>query len=320
MEHRALGRSGLRVSKIGLGTWGLGGDFYGPVGEDAAIDTVRAAIDSGVNLIDTAPAYGDGRAEELVGRALNGLRDSVLLATKVGIVRKGKRIRRCLEPQSIRTEIEGSLRRLKVEAIDLYQIHWPDPDTPLEQTMETLLRIRDEGKVRHLGVSNFDQVQLEQTSSLGRIESFQPYYSLLGRAIEEDGTLDFCREHEIGVLCYGALGGGVLTGKFGDRPSLPEGDHRHNFYPYFAEQVRDAVARVLREVRAIARVHGAEPGHVAAAWAADSPGITSALIGAKSVDQVSSNALAGELVLSPEERERLDRASEAIEEAREQEQ
>lgn len=304
MEYRQLGNSDLKVSSVGLGTWAMGGDFYGKTDDEESINTIHAAIDSGINLIDAAPAYGDGHAEKVVGKALKGRRDSVILATKVGVKRDGKKFLRTLKPESIRQEIDDSLRRLDVDVIDLYQIHWPDPDTPIEDALDELIKIQGAGKFRHLGVSNFKVDLLEQAREVTDIVSLQPQYSLLRRKIEGK-VLPYCRENNIGVLGYGTLAGGILTGKFKKIPDLDREDRRSEFYDFFKEPDWSNIQNLLDILRDIAAKRDVPVPQVAINWAAQQPGITSALVGAKTADQAKSNAGAGEWNLSDDELKRI---------------
>ena len=186
MEIRTLGESELRVSAIGLGTWALGNDFFGHVDDEESIAAIRAGLDNGINLVDTAPAYGAGHSEEVVGKAIHGRRDDVVVATKVGVHRTEDDFIRNLKPESIRQEVEDSLRRLDVDVIDLYQIHWPDPNTPIEDSLEELDKARQAGKFRYLGVSNFDKKLMDQVQERMPLVSLQPHFSLLQRGIERN--------------------------------------------------------------------------------------------------------------------------------------
>ena len=308
MQRRRLGTSDLDVSVVGLGTWAMGDDFFGNVDDKQSIEAIQSAIDSGINLIDTAPAYGAGHSEEVVGRGIKGRREEIVLATKVGIIRTPDGgFERNLKPESIRQEIEDSLGRLGVDTIDLYQIHWPDPKTPMEDSLEALVKIREQGKVRYLGVSNFDTGQMNQAEEQAGIVSLQPQYSLLVRQAEDE-LLPFCREHDLGILSYGTLAGGILTGKFKEIPELPEGDYRDQFYQFLKEPEWTAIQGLLNEIRAIAEELGVTPAQVSARWAIQQPGITTALVGAKNADQAAANAKAGEFEL---EKSHLDRIEEA---------
>ena len=219
MYYRKLGSSNMEVSVVSLGTWVLGGDQWGETDDTQSIAAIQRAIDLGINLIDTAPAYGLGHAEEIVGKAIKGRRDRVFIASKCGLQKRGKRFVLDLTPTEIRKELEASLVRLAIENIDLYQCHWPDPNTPIESTLSEMLKMQSEGKINAIGVSNFDVPLLERASNVAQVVSVQPQYSLLERDIEES-MLPFCIKRRIGVMTYGSLGSGILTGKYEERPTF----------------------------------------------------------------------------------------------------
>ncbi len=307
MQDRNLGWTDLKVSRVGLGTWAMGDDFWGSVDDQESIRTIHAAIDNGISLVDTAPAYGNGHSEEVVGKAIKGRRDRVVVATKVGIQKPGGKLQKNLSPDSVRQEIEDSLRRLGVESIDLYQIHWPDPKTPLEETLEVLLKAQEAGKFRYLGVSNFDTALMDKVRSITELASLQPPFSLLQRDIEDE-ILPYCHEHNIGVLSYGTLSGGILTGKFREYPTFEEGDQRAKFYPAFNPKTWDKVQNVVDALREIASERNVPVAQVAINWATAQPGMTCALVGAKKPEQAISNAGAGQWELSNAELERIQEA------------
>ena len=218
MKRRRLGYTDLKLSPIGLGTWALGGGGWafgwGPQDDEESVATIRYALEQGVNWIDTAPVYGLGHSEEVVGRTIKGLCDKVIIATKCGLVwdERGK-ISGRLKRKSIRHEIEASLKRLDIEVIDLYQIHWPDPDQEIEEAWSTMADLVKEGKVRYIGVSNFNVEQLERIRPIHPIASLQPPYSMLNRGIEDE-LLNYCQAHDIGVIVYSPMECGLLTGKY----------------------------------------------------------------------------------------------------------
>jgi len=307
VEIRRLGTSDLHVSVIGLGTWAMGNDFFGFGEDDQAIAAIRSALDNGVTLIDTAPAYGAGHAEEIVGEAIHGRRDSVVVATKVGIHRTGQAFVRNLKPEAVVQEIEDSLTRLQTDVIDLYQIHWPDPNTPLDDTLNALEKVHTAGKFRYLGVSNFDIELIEQVRRRIPVVSVQPHFSFLERK-SADGIIPYCMEHSIGVIGYGSLAGGLLTGKFREIPEFIEGDRRHRFYRYFEPETWDRVQKVLDVMRSIAADRGVPVAHVAIQWSVRQNGITSALVGARTPEQSAANAAAGEWRLEKRESGLLEEA------------
>jgi len=223
MEYRNIGLSGIKASVVGLGSWAIGGWSWGGTNELEAIKAIHASLDAGITLIDTAPAYGLGLSEEIVGKAIAGRREKVLLATKCGLVwhtqkgeyffnEKGKPVYRYLGKESIRYEIEQSLNLLKTDYIDLYQTHWQDSTTPITETMETLLDLKREGKIRAVGVSNINLKQLKEYRLIGIIDSAQEKYNMLDRELEET-ILPYCREQNISILSYSSLATGLLTGK-----------------------------------------------------------------------------------------------------------
>ncbi|HKJ69160.1 MAG TPA: aldo/keto reductase [bacterium] len=306
MNYRYLGNSDLKVSVVGIGTWGMGGDFFGKVDDKQSIRAIQTAMEEGVNLIDTAPAYGDGHAEEVVGEAILGRREEVILATKVGVLREGEKFVNNLKPASIRQEIEDSLRRLNVDVIDLYQIHWPDPNTPIADTVNELMKIQKEGKFRYLGVSNFKPHLMDEVREKTDVVSLQPHYSLLRRDIE-GRVLPYCIENHIGVLGYGTLASGILTGKFSEIPDFGEKDRRHEFYDYFKEPTWSKIQQLLDVLRNIAEKYNRPLAQVAIEWAFQQEGITSVLVGAKNEEQAKSNAEAGGKTLSDKDLKRIEK-------------
>lgn len=319
MEKRRLGESPLEITPVVFGAWAAGGTMWGGQDEEKAVRAVQASLDQGVNLVDTAPVYGFGRSEEIVGRAIRGRRDDVLVATKCGLrwdstegeFKFGlvdldgttKPIHHNLTPPSVREECEASLRRLGVDTIDLYQIHWPDPRTPLEETFAELVRLREEGKVRSLGVSNFSADQLRRALDLGDIVSDQPQFNLIDRGIESE-ILPWCLEQGVGVLAYSPMARGLLTGKVGPERELPPTDHRSGL-PWFRPDYRRKVQEALSRVRPIAEGHGITLANLAVAWVTGEPGITAAIVGARDESQAAENARAMEVVLSEDERTTL---------------
>jgi methylglyoxal reductase len=310
MRYRNIGRSGISASVIGVGTWPLSGWMWGGAEEATAIATIHAALDAGINLIDTAPAYGVGRAEQLVARAIRGRRDKVILATKCGLVwhtregtyheeQWGKQVYTFLGPYSIRHEVEQSLARLGTDYIDLYQTHWQDETTRIEDTMDTLIRLKEEGKIRAVGVSNVSLPQLKKYQTRGAVDSVQEEYSMLNRDVEAN-LLPYCRENEIAVLSYSPLAQGLLAGTASPEREFPEGDFRRS-HPRFSHENRVKAAALMQSVEPIAREHGVSLAHVSIAWAISSKHATHTLVGARSPEQAQESALAGGLELSESE-------------------
>jgi aryl-alcohol dehydrogenase-like predicted oxidoreductase len=300
MEYRRLGKSELSISSIGLGAWAIGGKFWGHTDESAAIAAIQKAIDSGINLIDTAPVYGEGHSEKVVGKAIKGRRHQVVVATKCGIYFKGPDLAHDLSPKAIRKELEVSLKLLDTDVIDLYQCHLPDPNTPIEETIGEMAKMKAEGKVRAIGVSNFDAALTKKAQNVALIASNQVQYSLLSRDIESE-LIPFCLENNIGILAYGPMGGGILTGKYKQKPKFEEGDARTWFYNFYAEPLWSKAQALLKGLEPIAERHGKPVAHVAINWVRQRAGITSALVGARSPEQAEANAAAGNWQLSSEE-------------------
>ncbi|MBX7256597.1 MAG: aldo/keto reductase [Candidatus Hydrogenedentes bacterium] len=326
MQYRILGRSDLSVPVVSYGAWAIGGWMWGGTDDAAAIRSIQAAIDTGMNLVDTAPTYGMGHSERIVGQAIKGRRDQVIVATKCGVrwdLESGRvvfqtkdndgvprNIIRCLRPESIRHEIEQSLQRLGVDVIDLYQCHWPDVDTPLADTMETLLDIQKQGKIRHIGVSNFTVEMMEECLKSGVIVSDQPQYNPLQRAIEKD-VLPFCVANDIGVLAYSPIAQGLMTGKVTMDRTFKDGDARAE-RPWFQPQNRKRVLDMLEAIRPIADGHGVTLSQLTINWVFSQKGLTTAIVGARDEKQVAENAKAAEFTLSEDELKTIREAVEAL--------
>ena len=318
MRYRPLGQSGIEASVVGLGAWAIGGFNWGGTDEEAAVAAIRAAIDGGITLIDTAPVYGFGLSEEICGRAIEGRRDEVVLATKCGIVWHTQRgdhffdgppgpVYRYLGRDSIRHEIEQSLKRLRTDRIDLYQTHWQETTTRREETMGALLELRAEGKIRAIGVSNCDMQQIDEYLRAGVVDVDQERYSLLDRKLERNGQLAYCREHGISVFAYSPLEQGLLTGKVSANRDFPEGDMRRDS-PRFSAENRQRMLDLLADLKPIADRHGLTYGQLTIAWTVAQPGLTHALVGARDADQARENAGAGDAELTEDELAQIDEA------------
>ncbi|TAM81708.1 MAG: aldo/keto reductase [Acidobacteria bacterium] len=314
MEFRPLGESGIEASVVGLGAWAIGGWMWGGTDERKSVEAIQASIDAGINFIDTAPAYGMGLSETIVGKAIGDRRQQVVVATKCGIVwhtdkgtpfisQNGRTMHRYLGPESIRYEVEQSLKRLNTGHIDLYQTHWQDQTTPIEETMATLLDLKREGKIRAIGVSNATVEQIEKYRRLGPVDSGQEKYSMLDRGIET-GYLPYALKNNIAVLAYSPLAYGLLTGKVAPGRQFPADDIRHN-NPRFSEESRKQVLAMLERMRPIAERHDLTLAQLVIAWTVVQPGLTHALVGARNAQQARENAAAGNVTLSREELENL---------------
>ncbi|MBP7527896.1 MAG: aldo/keto reductase [Syntrophorhabdaceae bacterium] len=314
MKQVKLNNADIGISVLILGTWAIGGSHWGAYDEANAVRAIETALDSGINAIDTAPVYGDGHAEELVGKVIHGKRDKVFLATKCGLDIYTRKYENDLSPSYIEKDLHGSLKRLQTDFIDLYQCHWPDPRTPIEETMTALVKFRQQGKIRHIGVSNFSGTELRDALHHAPVFSLQPHYSLLERTVEKE-LLSLCVEHEINVFPYGCLGAGMLTGKYRECPQFQKGDARSFFYRHFKPKYWPKVRRLVNDIETIAGHKGTTAGAVALSWLLGRPGIKAVIVGARSADQVTENTAGVPVDLNEEESSILDRSSREVYEA-----
>ena len=311
MKYRKIGDSELEVSAIALGTWVFGGDCWGEADDSRSVRVVEEAVEKGINIIDTAPIYGGGRSEEVIGKAIRNKRKGLVIATKCGLKQKDASISVDLSADFLREELENSLRRLRVETIDLYQCHWPDPKTPLEETFGQLKKFASEGKIRYIGVSNHEQELLKKVTSIAPVISDQMQYSLLERGIEK-GLLPFCAEKNISVLSYGSLGGGILTAKYKDPPQLTKGDVKSFFYKYYREPFWSKAREFISTLEAIAGKHGVPTSHAAVNWVLSHTEVASCIVGCRTPEQLKQNIAASDWRLSEEELERIQNGSDRI--------
>lgn len=316
MEYRKLGKSSLEASVITFGAWAAGGWMWGGSERKDAIDAIRASYDLGVNAIDTAPIYGQGESEEIVGEAISTLpRDKVLILTKFGMrwdLAKGDfgfsskdndgnniDIYKYAGKESIILECENSLRRLQTDYIDLYQIHWPDSTTPIQETMEAVAQLIKQGKVRYAGVCNYDAKQLAEASKYVPVISNQVPYSMVKRDIEKE-VVPYCIENGLSILAYSPMERGLLTGKMKLGQQFGEGDHRAGLY-FFKDENIERTNAFLAKIKPLADQKGLTLGQLVLLWTVAQPGITIALAGARNKEQAVQNARAAEATLTKEE-------------------
>jgi aryl-alcohol dehydrogenase-like predicted oxidoreductase len=319
MKKRALGQSGIQASAVAYGAWAIGGWMWGGQDEEEAIRSIHAAIDAGIDLIDTAPIYGFGASEELLGRALKGKRDRIVLATKCGMVwdtdkgdfffhsdedkwRKsgGKyKVMKYLGPQSIRREVEKSLQRLQTDTIDLYQTHWQESTTPIAETMGCLMELKQEGKIRAIGVSNATPEQMDEYRKVGPIDSDQEKYSMLDRDMES-ANLPYVRQNDMAFLAYSPIAQGLLTGKMDENYSFDDSDLRKDNKRFSVEN-RKKVQAMLAAFQPVADKHDISLTQLVVAWTIAQPGCSHALVGARNEKQAAENAAAGSVELSQED-------------------
>lgn len=308
MEYRKLGAGELEISVMGFGAWGIGGAPFWDVESDAASTrAILKAVDLGINFFDTAPVYGFGHSEELLGKALKPMRDKVILATKCGLRWEKetlRSIRKVSTRKSILEEVDQSLKRLQTDRIDLYQVHWPDENTSQRETMETLLEIQDRGKIRCIGVSNYSVDLMREALQYAPIVSLQPEYSLLQRAIEKE-TVPFCLERNVGIVAYSPLASGVLTGKYDKDTRFRDWRSKGLIGVFSGKGYVDNIAKVDR-LKEIAQVAGKTCAQLAINWAIHQPGLTTALVGVKNDRQAEDNVKAVGWRLNPELQTQVD--------------
>lgn len=316
MQKRQLGKSDLQITPIGVGAWAMGGGDWafgwGAQDDQDSINAIRAAIDAEMNWIDTAMAYGHGHAEQVVGRAIAGLSNKPYVFTKCSRLRgPDGGLVGCLKADSIRQECEQSLRNLQTDVIDLYQIHWPIPEEDIEEGWDTLAKLKAEGKVRHIGVSNFNVAQMQRVLGIAPITSLQPPYSLLRREIEAE-TLPFVAEHSIGVIVYSPMASGLLSGKMTKErvANFPENDWRKR-RDFFQEPMLSRNLAIADKLQEIAARHGRTAGEAAIAWTLRRPEVTGAIVGVRSAEQVAGVIGAGEWRLSTDELAEIEKYSNA---------
>ena len=307
MKYRQLGQTALRVSTVCYGTWRFGGD-WGSFEAQEARAAIRQALDLGINFFDTAQGYGFGVAERGLGQALQGelknTRDSIVIATKGGLRKEGAGIVRDASARSLRQGVEQSLRNLGVDFIDLYQLHWPDPHTPVEETARALDQLVHEGKIRYVGVSNFDVAQMREFAKTRRIDTLQPPYSLFRRDIEQE-ILPYCQEHRIGVLVYGPLAHGLLGGKYTPQTTFATDDWRNKSAVFRGQLFRKNLA-VVDRLSALAQRQGITVAQLAVAWVLARPGVDVAIVGARHPQQLQQTAAAADVSLSAQTLEEIE--------------
>ena len=310
MQMRKLGYTDLKLTTVGLGTWAIGGPWqfgWGPQDDDEAIAAILASLETGINWIDTAPIYGLGHSEDLVGKALKQTTHKPIVATKCSLLWNDKREKvSCLKAQSIRQECHDSLERLGVETIDLYQIHWPEPYEDLEQAWEEMARLAEEGKIRYLAVSNFNIEQIECIHKIHPVACLQPPYSMLHRDVEDE-LLAYCAQNDIGVVAYSPMQRGLLTGKFSPErlANLPLDDHRRTNSDFHEPQFT-ATLELVEQLRPIAERNGRTLAQLSISWILRRPEVTAAIVGARKPEQIIETAPASDWDLNEEDMEQIE--------------
>jgi myo-inositol catabolism protein IolS len=302
METRALGQSGVMVSVLGLGTWPMGGEWWGGTDDAESIRTIHRALDLGVTLFDTAEAYAAGHAEDVLGRALVGRRERAVIADKVAPNH--------FAPDQIEEAFEASCRRLQTDYIDVYFLHWPNIDLPIGPAMESLERLRTAGRIRAIGVSNFTANEMRAASEYGQIDVLQPPYNMFWRFIEGD-QLPYCREHDIGIMAYSGLAQGLLTGNLSAETTFPAGDQRPTTV-LFQPGTYERCLEVVDALRPIAARVGLTVPQLAIAWLLGRPGVSTALVGARTVPEIEENVAGTNRQVGAEEMAAADAATREV--------
>jgi aryl-alcohol dehydrogenase-like predicted oxidoreductase len=301
----ALGATGMEISRVGYGAWAIGGagwwHAWGDQDDEQSIDAIRRAVELGINWVDTAPIYGLGHSEEVVGRALQGLDDRPYVFTKASLYEKDGAVAHSLKRDSIRREVEASLSRLQLDAIDVYQVHWPDPDEDVEEGWATFAELKSEGLVRHIGVSNFSVAQLRRAQAIAPVETLQPPYSLIERTIEDE-ILPFAEREGIGVVIYSPMQSGLLSGAMTPEriAALPDNDWRKKDARFNEPELSLHMALVER-LRTVADRHDTTPGAIAVAWTLTNPAVDGAIVGFRRPDQVEPLLAAGTIELTDDD-------------------
>jgi len=312
---RKLGNTDLNISPVAFGAWAIGGWMWGGSDRKDALDAIRRSVEKGMTTIDTAPVYGFGLSEEIVGEAVKGMREKVQILTKYGLSWNTQRgefffasrhnsgkpvnIHRYSDKRQVIRECEASLKRMKIDYIDLYQIHWPDPTTPVEETMQAIIRLKEKGKIREAGVCNYDVTLMQAAAGMVNLASNQVPYSMVRRDIEKE-VVPWCTSHDVGILAYSPLQRGLLTGKIKPDYLFSEGDSRPST-PHFSLSNIIRTNKFLDQIRPLAAEKGVSLSQLVIRWTIQQPGITAALVGARNPDQVEDNAGAMLFELSDKE-------------------
>lgn len=300
MRYKELGKTGLRVSEISLGTWGIGGAGWGNTDYGECEKAVRSMLEQGVNLIDTAPAYNDGEAERFIGKLLSKEREKLCLVTKTGTSYKNGKYCRDNSAEAIKKQCDESLQNLKTDYIDVYLVHWPDKHISAEETFSELNRLKAAGKIKHIGVSNFSWEEIEEAAKYAEIEVIQDQYSMVFRDHEE--KLKRAHETGLGVMTYGSMGAGILSGKYKERPAFGAGDMRTGFYHFFEEPQFSRIQALINKMEALAKgKKNCSISQIALNWSIQKPFVDTAIVGVRTADHAVENCSATEWKLTEDE-------------------
>ncbi len=314
MRYTTFGKTGMKVSEMTLGTWGMGGVGWDNYDEKTREEAIRTAYECGVNFFDTAPAYNAGESERFLGRTFEklGIRDKIMITTKCGnVFVNGTTYKRDGRYDKIIEQCEDSLRNLRTDRVDLMLIHWPDPDTPFEETMRALNKLKEDGKILHIGVSNFSIEQMDEICRYGEVEAYQPHYSMVNRSFAD--IMKFAAGRGMGIMTYGSLGGGILSGKIREHREYDPSDSRNRFYKHFQEPTFSKVMELLKVMDAVSEKNGGVPlSQIALNWCAQSELVSTCIVGAQTAAKVKENAAAFDWQLSAEDMKKLNDAIDSL--------
>lgn len=306
MRYSKLGKSDLNVSQITVGTWAFGGVGWGDINEKDCIAALHAMLDNGVNFIDTAPIYNKGISEQVVGKATEGRRDKLIIATKCGVYHHGNHVVKDSQRDNILSECDLSLKNLKTDYIDLYIVHWPDNNTGFEETFSAMESLKKSGKIRYVGVSNFSLAQVIESEDYGDIVAVQPPYSMVNRSQEK--FMKWVHDHGIGTMTYGSLGAGILTGGIRSIPKFEENDVRATFYDYFMEPKFSKIMKLLKTLDDMAAEHKVPVSQVVINWSTQKEFVDTAITGVKNPEEANANCACMSWQLDTDEISRIDQA------------
>lgn len=309
MRYSQFGKTGMNVSQLCIGTWAIGGARWGKVDHDESVAAIKTMLEQGVNFIDTAPAYNAGAAERVVGESVKGMRDKVYITTKIGVRYINDNYVNSNDPQMVFQQCEQSLKDLDTDYIDLYLIHWPSEETPVGKTLEAINKLKEQGKVRHIGVSNFSPEQMEEAMQYADIEALQPPFSMINRTSLRN--IKWAHDHDMGTMTYGSLAGGILTGAMRTVPDLHYSDTRRTFYHVYQEPEFSEVMKVLKILDEIAAAHGNVPlAQLVINWQSQKEYVSSCIVGVRNPKEALENCSGMDWMLTDDEVKRIDDALE----------
>lgn len=308
MRYQRFGQTNMNFSKLCIGTWAIGGQGWGDVEENTSIEAIRSMVYNGVNCIDTALVYNNGNSERIVGKAIKDIREEVYVITKTGIFQHRNHFVKDGDPETVLQQCDEALERIGVDYLDMFIVHWPDHNSPLASTIGAMARLKEQGKIRHIGVSNFNMDQLKESMNYAQIDCVQVPYSMVNRQYEQ--YLKWARDHHIGTMTYGSLGAGILTGSFRSLPEFESGDMRNVFYQHFKEPLFSKIMKVLSVMDEIAEKRKVPLSQIAINWSTQKDYVSTAIVGVRSCEEAVENCAGLDWELTTEETTTIDAAIE----------